>query len=234
MTRFGYTLTMLLGASLGAAGCTTSPSDTPDPTNPGGGSDTTPPPANTTGGDGSTFDHDNDTVSVWDLIDRLAQEGPATVSSQMHSCAKVRYATLGRVLTSLGVNVQNTAAGSAGQLYSAGGPALGAPNYANRVRENEAVTTSGSSRTFDIFAAAAPEIITNLPNLERCKVNGVGATLFDASNKCQIDGITCIIGVPATAEHVEKCDLTVSRGSTPDIGKRIAVAAMLAAYYTCE
>lgn len=233
MTRPGYTLTMLLGASLGVAACT---SDANPPTpDPGTGSDTTPPPATTTGGDDTTFDHDNSSISVWDLIDRLTQEGPPSFSSQMHSCAKVRYTTLGRVLTSLGVNVNNTAANSAGALYKSGAASLGAPNYANRVRENEAVSTSGASRAFDIFAAAAPEVIAGLANLERCKVNGVAPTLFDANNQCVADGITCLIGVPATAGHIELCNKAVaSAKGGVDTGKRIAVASMLAAYYTCE
>jgi len=235
MTRFGYTLTMLLGASLGVAACTSDVNPpTPDPGSDSG-SNTTPPPATTTGGDDTTFDHDNSSISVWDLIDRLTQEGPPSFSSQMHSCAKVRYTTLGRVLTSLGVNVNNTAANSASALYKSGAASLGAPNYANRVRENESVSTSGASRAFDIFAAAAPEVITGLANLERCKVNGVAPTLFDANNQCVADGITCLIGVPATAGHVELCNKAVaSAKGGVETGKRIAVASMLAAYYTCE
>ena len=49
MTRLGYTLTFLLGASLGVAAC----SDSIDRAPP----DNTPPPGATTGGDGNTFDH---------------------------------------------------------------------------------------------------------------------------------------------------------------------------------
>jgi hypothetical protein len=226
MKRLGYTLTILVGASLGVAACTDT-LETPD--------NTPPPSGTTTGSDTNTFDHDNSsTVSIWDLIDRLTKEGPATFSSQMHGCTKPRYATLGNILTAVGVNTASTTALSAGALYTSGGPALGAPSYATRVRENLSVTTSGASRQDDIFAAAATEVIAAVPTLARCNVAGTPAVLFDAQNQCHAEGITCIIGTPASAGHVELCNLTIARASTPEIGKRLAVAALLAAAYTCE
>lgn len=227
MTRFGHTLTILFGASLGVAACTDN-IDTGTPTDP-------TPSGNTSGSEENTFDHDNDGISVWDLIDRLTKEGPPSFSAQMHGCTKPRVATLGNVLTSVGINTATTTAGSAGQLYNSGIAALGGPNYAARVRENLAVTISGASREFDIFAAGAPEIITNVPNLARCKdAAGTAAAIFDASGKCQASGLTCILGVPATQAHLDLCDLTVARASTPQIGQRMAVAVMMAAAYTCE
>lgn len=226
MTHFGYTLTMLLGASLGVAACTGDIQDSTDTE--------TPPPGNTTGSDTNTFDHDNNQISVWDLIDRLTKEGPPSFSSQMHGCTKPRYSTLGNILTSVGVNVGNTTQLSAGQLYTSGGPSMGAPNYGARVRENLSVTTSGASRQFDIFAAGATEIINAVPTLERCKVGGVAPVLFDAQNQCHVEGLSCIIGMQASADHVALCNLTIQKASTPDIGKRLAVAAIMAAAYTCE
>src|ERR1044071_8572167 len=117
MTRFGYTLTILFGASLGVAACT----DNVDT-----GTATDPQPSGTTSGsDENTFDHDNSGISVWDLIDRLTKEGPPSFSSQMHGCTKPSYATLKNILVSVGINTANTAALSAGQLYTSGGPAMG-------------------------------------------------------------------------------------------------------------
>jgi hypothetical protein len=226
MTRFGYTLTILVGASLGVAACSDS-IDEPQPT---------PPPGSTTGGSDTTFDHDNNSISVWDLIDRLTKEGPPSFSSQMHSCAKVRYATLGQVLTSVGVNLATTgtaAAPSAGDLYKTGASAYGAANYSNRIRENIGITTSGSSREFDIFAAAAPEIIANVPTLARCQVNGTPAQLFSGST-CVAEGITCLIGTPATQAHIDYCNYTITHATDLPTGQRIAVAALMAAAYTCE
>ncbi|MBA3459816.1 MAG: hypothetical protein H0T46_07635 [Deltaproteobacteria bacterium] len=219
-------------ASLGlAAACTDDSMDTGSP----------PPPGSTTSGDeNNTFDHMNEGISPWELLDRLLKEGPPRYTSKVHSCPKIRYATLGRVLTSLGVpgiNAATAPALSAADLYNNGDNALGAPNYANRIRENIGITTSGASREFDIFAAAAPQIITAIPTLDRCKVGGATgspASLFNASNQCEASGITCLLGVPAQAAHLDLCNLTIQRASSVDVGKRLAVAALLAASYTCE
>ncbi len=224
MTNFGFKMTILV-ASFGAVACSTDVND--EPTN-------TPPPGSTSGDESTTFDHENDGYSPWELIDRLAKEGPPKYTSRVHSCPKVRYATLGNVLRSIGVNTANTTNLSAGQLYTSGYNAMGGASYANRVRENIAVTTSGASREFDIFAAAATEIITALPTLARCQTGGVGAEMFDANNQCRADGITCLIGQPALPAHLDFCNLTVTSASDVTVGKRIAVAAILAAAYTCE
>ena len=61
-----------------------------------------------------------------------------------------------------------------------------------------------------------------------------GVKLFDASNACIPDGITCLIGVPATTQHLTYCNLTVSSASDVTVGKRLAVADLLSANYTCE
>ena len=220
MTRFGYTLAILASTVLASA-CT---DDVP--------TENTPPPGSTSGNEYTTFDHDNDYISPWELLDRLTKEGPPRYTSHVHSCSKVRYRTLGNILTSFGVNVANTTALSAGDLYRNGFNALGGANYANRIRENIGITTSGASREFDIFAAAADEIQTAFTNgtMTRCP----GAQLFDAANTCRPDGISCLIGAPATSRHLDYCNLTVSSASSVTIGKRLAVAALLAAAYTCE
>ena len=176
MTRSGYTLTILLGASLGLAACAGDISDTsPNGDDGSGGA------PSTTGGSGTTFDHDNDTISVWDLINRIEQEGPPTFTAHMHGCSRPTYVTLGHVLTSIGVDLTNKTALSAADLYNNGASALSVASYANRARENVAITTSGASKLEDIFVAAATEVMTKLPTLARCQVNGVGPTLFTLS-----------------------------------------------------
>lgn len=227
MTRFGYTLTILMGASLGVAACTDN-IDTPT---------TKPDPGSTTGGVDNTFDHENDGPTVWEMIDRLTKEGPPSFTAHMHSCSKVRIANLGQVLTSVGVNlatVGTATAPSAGDLYKSGAAALGASSYANRIRENIGITTSGASREFDIFAAAAPQVITALPTLARCQVGGVGPQLFNTPTTCTAEGITCLIGMPAQPSHVQLCNLTITSASDQTTGQRLAVAALMAAAYTCE
>jgi hypothetical protein len=221
MTRFGYTLAILASTVLASA-CT---DEVPTDTN-------TPPPGSTSGDETTTFDHDNDQISPWDLLDRLTKEGPPRYTSHVHSCPKVRYMTLGNVLKDVGVDIANTTQLSAGDLYQGGFNALGGPNYANRIRENIAITTSGASREFDIFAAAAPEVEAAFTNgtIARCP----GAQLFDASNTCRPEGISCLLGAPATSRHLDYCNLTVSSASDVTVGKRLAIAALLAAAYTCE
>jgi len=215
----------LIAASVLAPACTADSLDTPTPPN-------APPPGSTSGDQDSTFDHENDGISPWDLVQRLEEEGLPKYTSHVHSCPKVRVRTLGNLLASVGVNVTNQTPLSAGDLYNSGYNALGGPNFANRIRENVGITTSGASREFDIFAAGAPEVIAAFTagTIARCP----GVKLFDSSNACQPEGITCLTGVPATAEHVQFCNLTVTSASDVPTGQKLAVAAILAAAYTCE
>ncbi len=222
MTKIGYTLAILVAS--------VAPACTDDLTPPN-----LPPAGSTSGGSGTTFDHDNDGISPWDLLQRIEVEGPPSFTSHMHSCPKVRVATLGNILTSLGMNRANTVALSAGELYNDGQIALGIANFPNRIRENLGITTSGASKEFDIFAAGAPETMASITAATgaiatRCP----GVQLFDTSGNCTPSGVSCIIGVPASATELDLCNLTVQRASTPAIGQQLAVAAMLAAAYTCE
>jgi hypothetical protein len=222
MKRFGISFAILASSVLASSACT---DDLPPTDNLPAGS--------TQGGENTTYDHDQtNQISPWELLDRLTKEGPPSFTSHMHSCPKVKYATLGNVLTGVGINAANTVAVSAGDLYTNGAAALGAANYANRIRENVAITTSGASREFDIFAAGAPEVMTAFTNntIARCP----GAKLFDTGGACQPEGITCLIGQPATTDHVQFCNLTVSSASDVATGQKLAVAAILAAAYTCE
>ncbi|HSR95728.1 MAG TPA: hypothetical protein VLM79_01605 [Kofleriaceae bacterium] len=192
-----------------------------------------PPAGGTTGGDGTTFNHDNSAINIWDYIDRLNKEGPLAFTSRMHSCKKLPYATLGSLLTGLGVDLTRSASGSAGALYRDGRAALGAADYPNR-REGGLVTTAAAARQLDIFLAAADEIIAAIPMIARCKIGGAGVQLFDTADHCLIDGIACLIGVPAQQAHVDQCNATITRASSHAAGKRLAVAALLGASYTCE
>lgn len=190
-------------------------------------------PGETVGGEDNTFDHPDPSIDPFDLLDRLTQEGPPSYTSRVHSCPKMRYTTLGRVLASRGVNVTNNANLSAGQLYQQGTTALGRGNLAVRARESLEVTTAQSTKQFDIFAQAATEVIANLPSRAECQIGGVGVQMF-TGNQCNADAIACLIGVPATQAHVDLCNLTVTQASDVERGKRMAVAAILAAGQTCE
>jgi len=167
-------------------------------------------------------------------LDRLQREGPPRYASRVHSCAKIRYRTLGNVLASRGVDLAATSELAAGNLYAQGPTALGAPSYAARVRENIDLGLATTAKMFDLYVQAAPEIIAKLPSRPECQVNGTGAQLFDAANHCLADGVSCLIGVPATATHLEVCNETISRAADVESGKRLAVAVLAAAAHTCE
>lgn len=210
--------------ALGAAACTDEPVEQAPPL----------PQGNASGGTDNTFDHPQTNIDPFELIERAKDEGPPRYASRVHKCPKMQYGTLGRVLASRGVDMGSTAALSAGKLYDDGDQALGAPNYGARQRESRDLSTATASKMFDIFVQAAPEIIANMPNREECKVAGVGARMFNDADQCTADGITCLLGVPATASHIEVCNLTVARASDPAHGKLLAVASLLAAANTCE
>jgi hypothetical protein len=170
----------------------------------------------------------------WPTVDTLERQGPPRYTSRVHSCAKMRYATLGNVLESRGISLAQTDPLSAGAIYTDGEAGLGGPNYANRVRENEDLGVATSSKMFDIFTQGAPEIIANMTNRPECRRHGANIQLFDAQNRCVADGITCLIGVPATQLHVDICNDTVARAADVAHGKQLAIAVLAAAAHTCE
>lgn len=167
-------------------------------------------------------------------LEREQREGPPRYTSRLHSCAKMRVATLGNVLASRGVNLDATDALSAGRIYRTSTVALGAANYAARTRENIELGVATASKIFDIYVQAAPEIIANLPTRPACQRNGQPAQLFDANNRCVEAGVSCLIGTRATADHLAICNETIKRAADPESGKRLAVALLAAAAHTCE
>jgi hypothetical protein len=246
---------MFLALVFAAAGCLGSaPTDTPndpttpeDPTTPTNPNPTTPntdptvdpnlglAPSESAAGPENTFDHEKSEVDPFDVLKRIQDTGAPEVSTRMHSCQKLKYATLGNLLTQLGVNLQRTATPpSAGQLYRGGAQALGAPNYGARVRESIEGTTSGDTKLFDIFIQAAPEIITAMPTRTACMVAGVATSMFDMQGKCTKEGIACLQGKPASQAQVDLCNSVLTEASTAAIGQAIAVASILAAANTCE
>jgi hypothetical protein len=166
----------------------------------------------------------------FDTLDSMQEAGPPRYTSRLHGCVKMRYATLGNVLASRGVDLAGTDPVSAGALYANGAQALGGPNYGARVRENIDVGLATTAKMFDIYVQAAPEIIAGLPNRPEC----AGAQLFDASGHCVARGISCLIGVPATQAHVDICNQTIVRAADVESGRRLAVATLASAAHTCE
>ncbi len=135
------------------------------------------------------------------------------------------------MLGDLGVDLQSMTAGSAGDLYRNGGSALGMPVYANRVPEMTIPSTASLAKQFDIFTAAAPEILAGIGSSKRCP----GVMLFDGTtNQFTQDGISCLIGKPARPEHLALANQILAESTTPQIGQQIAVATLLSAAHTSE
>ena len=181
--------------------------------------------------DDPSFGHGQD---PWVELERVQREGPPRYASRVHGCPKMRVITTGNVLASRGVNLGATADRSAGKIYRTSAGALGAPNYAARLRENIDLGVATASKLFDIYVQAAPEIIANMPSRPECQKNGVAAPLFDTANRCVAAGFSCLMGVPATAQHLAICNETVKRAADVESGKRMAVALLAAAAHTCE
>ncbi len=191
-------------------------------------------------GSENTFDHfddlsENGGKDPFEVLAQRQEEGPPEVRTRLHSCQKLRIATLRNMLQSFGVNLAATGnPDPAGELLAKGSEALGGANFAARTGEALTWSNSGATKLHDIFVQAAPEIIAAMPNLDQCKVGGVGVEMFDDKNHCNEDAVSCLIGKPATAEHLAICNEAVSSASDVNKGKAIAVAALLGAAHSCE
>jgi hypothetical protein len=219
--------------SLLAVGCSSIsvPDSDPDPTGPSDPG--LPGEPGTSGGSGNTFEHP-DQPDPWEILDRMVQEGPPSYSAHVHSCMKMKYATLGTVLASRGVNLTATGATSAGALYKAGDQAFGVASYGQRQPEATDLSTAGASKMLDVLASAASEIITAMPDRTECKVGGVATQMFDTAGACTAHGIECITGLPASPAEIELCSQIVINASTPAKGQTMAVAVTMAAAQICE
>lgn len=101
-------------------------------------------------------------------------------------------------------------------VYCDGQLTLGLPLYSGRTAENTALTTAGITKQFDLFLAAAREIVANnLANAPRCMdpTTNKPAVLFNADNTCNEAGITCLQGYPATPDQVALCSRIVTQAT---------------------
>lgn len=200
-------------------------------------------PEATVGGEENTFDHMDDLGASGgktdaEIMEQRLAEGPAEVRTRLHSCSKLPVETLQNVLESIGVNIganaQNGQPQTAGQLYRNGQNALGVADYDSRVATPIVWSSSGAAKAFDIWTQAAQEVITNIASMPQCQLNGAGVEMFDANNQCNRDAVTCIIGMPASDDHLALCNAAVAGASSVDKGKIIAVATLLASQNFCE
>lgn len=190
-------------------------------------------------GEDNTFDHPDslggDTRDPFEVLAERQAEGPPEVRTRLHSCQKIQNAALRNMLAAFGVDLEATGdPAPAGQLFLEGREALGGANYGSRKSESITWTNSGATKFQDIWVMAASEIIANLPNAAHCQIYGVGPNMFEDNDDCNEAAVTCLIGRPATDEHMAICNHIVDSAATVDEGKLLAVAALLAAAHTCE
>ncbi|MCA9620208.1 MAG: hypothetical protein KC731_14400 [Myxococcales bacterium] len=195
--------------------------------------------SSTLGGEDNTFEHlpglGQDYKDPFEALKQREEEGPPEIRSRLHSCQKVQVRALRNMLEAFGVDMAATGnPDPAGELWDKGRDALGAANYGTRTPEALTWTNSGATKLQDIFVMAAGEIIAAMPNAAQCQVEGQSIEMFDENDQCNPDAVSCLIGKPATAEHVAICNAAVMAGTDIDAGKKLAVASLLAGAHTCE
>lgn len=229
-------LTLAGVATLAALGCTNGPADQLNGDNFDPGS---------LAADDNTYDHgmdpnqgDNGITDPNATHANDATIGSPEVIARLHSCSKVTYAGLGGILKSRGIDLTKTATNSTGALYKAGGSAFGIANYSGRVAEAVIGSTAAMSKEFDIFVAAALEIQTASKAGTLDMTGCPSVTLVDGSGNFTKDGLSCLMGKPATADHVAVANDAIvqatAKGLTKDQGQQIAIASLLEAAHTCE
>lgn len=132
---------------------------------------------------------------------------------------------------------------TAGFLYQTAEDALSVPKLDSRRSEKDGHTTASAMRMMDIFIQAAPQIIDNIedPTLApACVLDGATAPMFDpVDGSCVEQSVSCLLGMPATTDHLLLCDLIVDEADPNVAGdlekkRNIAVAALLSAAHSCE
>jgi hypothetical protein len=159
--------------------------------------------------------------------------GSPEVVARLHACSKIPVATLASILSTRGVNLQDmgqNGVDTAGSLYANGLSSLGAANYAGRVPEMINASTSAMAKMFDIYVAAAPEILANVGTSTACP----GVAIADAQGNFSKEGISCLMGKPASDNHVTLANQIVAAAPDVTTGEKLAIASILAAAHTCE
>jgi len=158
--------------------------------------------------------------------------GSIEVEARLHSCSKITYAALGQLLTSRGLEMTSTMEGSPGYIWSTGVSALGVADYAARVPEMILPTTATEAKQMDVFVAAALMIPTSTAMATTTGCPGV--TLMDSTGAFTQDGLTCLMGKPATSEHLTIANQIVTDAPDPITGAELAISTLLEAAHTCE
>jgi diadenosine tetraphosphatase ApaH/serine/threonine PP2A family protein phosphatase len=171
-------------------------------------------------GEGSNANADNTPQKI-ENDNRL---GGVDVAARLHACGKLSYTAFGGFLRSRGV-----VAGAGMSAYNGAAGSLGIANYPARIAEADFPSASAFAKQFDIFAVAAPDLIKNLKTSKACP----GVELLSADGKTFLkDGISCLIGVPASDAHVTIANQAIAENAQD--GAQIAVAALLSQAWSCQ
>jgi hypothetical protein len=234
MKRIALTLASVLAFTLMACG----DSGGDSLTNGSKGSSDPRDPGATQGGDDTTFDHSNDPGAAAPGADPNAPEpaqvrlvGSPEVTARLHSCGKLTVTSLGKILSSRGLTGQGTRPAntqSGQQIFNGSSSALGAANYNGRVPESPFSSTANMSKMFDIFTMASYDAVAANWTAPACP----NVKILGADGKFTKDGLSCLMGKPATDAHVAIANDAIAKNPTD--GAKIAIAALLSAAHTCQ
>ncbi len=190
--------------------------------------------------EGSAPGHANDPVGVpagtnYQPADpaQVRAVGSPEVTSRLHGCGKMTVSSIGKLLESRGFTgdgqrPQGATSGKALFERRDTPAALGAANYNGRVPEAPFASTAAISKMFDIFTMASYDAVATDWTAPACP----NVKLLGADGKFTKDGISCLIGKPATEEHIAIANDAITKNPTD--GAKIAIAALLSAAHTCQ
>jgi len=129
-----------------------------------------------------------------------------------------------------------------GFLYFTGKDALGVPKLDSRLGEKEEHSTASAMKLMDIFIQSAPQVIANIGDPSKapaCTMGGKNMPMFSSDGSCIEESVSCLIGLPATEDHMLLCNLLVGKAdknNATDVMKKrnIAVAVLMSAAHSCQ
>lgn len=232
---FGILALLLVGCDDQADQLTGSESDLNASSGNGAGSDNTAnPPA---------YNHETNSAAANGAPPESTTAGSAgkapkiivtpEIASRLHGCGKLSVASLRHLLTSRGLTGGGPRPGGTPSgndlLSNASAPAaLGGANYNGRVPEAPFASTSAMAKMFDIFTMASYDAVSPDWTAPACP----SVKILGGDGKFTRDGISCLLGKPATDEHVAIANDAIVKNPTD--GAKLAVAAMLSAAHTCQ
>jgi len=158
--------------------------------------------------------------------------GSPEVTSRQHGCGKMSIASIGQLLASRGLTGKGAlpkGSQSGVGIFNAGdtAAALGAANYEGRTAESPFASTSAISKMFDIYTMASYDAVDPGWSAPACP-----NVQLISGGKITKDGLTCLMGKPATDEHVAIANDAIAKNPTD--GPKIAIASILSAAHTCQ